>query len=255
MKKSFLLIAALALVLVGCEKKEDVKPVKVLATVSSFEDISLQPESVLHLDPNDDPYFKSGDCYFMQDVADYTELGYGIIYSGNVVSNKTSKTYEGDYDNDKCITGKAHSGNNFVVWTTSYSNLGMIVLPERAQVPGFYVNNTPWVVDAILNGDGMSQDGDEIGLPFGANDYFTLEIYGLLVNEKAEKEEDQVKVAGKIEFDLARGTSYVQDWTYVALSKLGEVDAIQFNLVGSKHNASGLTTPAYFCYDDFGAKE
>ncbi len=249
MKKSFLLIAALALVLVGCEKKEEVKPVKVLATASDFEDIDLQPESVLHLDPNDDPYFKSGECYFMQEAADYTESGYGIVYSGNIVSNKTSKTYEGDYDNDKCITGKAHSGNNFVVWTTSYSNLGMIVLPERAQVPGFYVNNTPWVVDAILNGDGMTPGA------FGADDYFTLEISGLLMDEKAENGEYQVKVAGKIEFDLARGTSYVQDWTYVALSKLGEVDAIQFNLVGSRQNAGGLTTPAYFCYDDFGAKE
>lgn len=250
MKKSFLFVAALALTLVACDKKDQNEPeqVKVLE-VATFENINMPAESVLHLDSTD--AFLSGGYYFVQDVQDYGE--WGVYYFGNVVSNKTSKTYDGDYDNDKSISGGAYEGKNFVVWYASYYGLDYIILNERAVVPGMYVNNTPWVVDAILNGDGMSIDGEETGLPFGDNDFFTLTISGAQLD--TVNAENPIKITKTINFDLARGKNYVKDWTYVDLSALGEVDIVKFTLTGSKQNASGLTTPAYFCFDNFGAKK
>lgn len=215
--------------------------------VATFEDVQLDSlESVLHLDSTS--YFASGNYYFVQEVQDYG--AWGVYYFGNVVSNKTSNTYDGDYDNDKSISGGAFDGDNFLVWTSSYNGYDYIMLPVRSVVPGMYVNNTPWVVDAIMNGDGMSVEQDSlIGQPFGENDYLTLVIGGI----QLDLANDTSYVTGVMQFGLASGSTYIQDWTYVDLSSLGEVDIIQFLLVGSKQNAMGLTTPAYFCIDNFGA--
>ena len=232
MKKSFLFVAALALTFAACQPNEP----EVDATVATFENIELAEESVLHLSETGE--IESGNYRFQQEVADYGE--YGLYYFGSIVSNKKGNTYDAYGDSDKSASGGAYKGKNFVVWTTSYNGLDRVFLKQAAVVPGFYVNNTAWVVDAILNGDGMSEGA------FGEGDYFTLTINAYLNGEAVNNE---VKV------DLAKGTSYIKDWTYVDLSSLGEVDVITFSLASSKFNDYGMTTPAYFCIDNFGAKK
>ncbi len=204
--------------------------------VADFENIQLAEESVLHL--NETGLIQSGSFSFNQEVADYGEAG--VYYFGNVVSNKTGNTYDFYADSDKSAKGGAYEGNNFLVWTSSYTGLDRIQLLEAAVVPGMYVCNTAWVVDAILNGDGMSSDQ----APFGENDWFKLTVHGYLNGEE---------VNAKVDVALATGTSYIADWTYVDLSGLGEVDEISFALSSSKKNDYGMTTPAYFCIDNFGA--
>ncbi len=235
MKKSFFFVAALALTFAACNQNEP----ELDKSVATFENIELAEESVLHLSRTGE--IESGNYRFQQEVADYGAAG--VYYFGSIVSNKKGKTYDFYADSDKSASGGAHSGKNFVVWTYSYSDFDRIFLKEAAVVPGFYINNTAWVVNAILNGDGMSEDG---GKPFGANDYFTLTINAYLNGQAVNNE---VKV------DLAKGTSYIKDWTYVNLSSLGEVDVLTFTLSSSKQNTLGMTTPAYFCIDDFGAKK
>lgn len=207
--------------------------------VATFEDVEIgAPESVLHLDATGS--IQSGSFGFKQEVADYGESG--VYYFGNVVSNKTGNTYDFYADSDKSAKGGAYEGDNFLVWTYSYTGLDHIQLLEQAVVPGMYVCNTAWVVNAILNGDGMSSDQ---GAPFGENDWFKLTVHGYL---------NGVEVNAKVDVALATGTSYIADWTYVDLSGLGEVDEISFVLSSSKQNEYGMTTPAYFCIDNFGAE-
>lgn len=215
--------------------------------VATFEDVTLPgEESVLHLDSTG--YFNSGNYYFVQEVQDWGD--YGVYYFGNIVSNKSDNIYASYLDAEKSASGGAYEGDNFLVWTQSYYGYDMIMLPVRSVVPGMYVNNTAWVVDAILHGDGMSVEGDTVGLPFGEDDFFTLYIGGL-----QRVTADSAAVVSAIAVDLARGTNYIQDWTYVDLSQLGQVDAVKFALTSSKQNASGMTTPAYFCIDNFGAAD
>lgn len=234
MKKSFLFVAALALVFASCENNDP----EYDASVATFENIELAKESVYHM--SETGTFKSGNYEFQQEV---NVSDWGTYYFGNIVTNKTSNEYKGDNQNDMSASGGAHSGKNFVVWTGSYAGIDGIKLSEAAVVPGFYVNNTPWVVSAILNGDGMSDDG---GKPFGAEDFFTLTVTATL---------NGVAVNHEVKVDLAKGTSYIKDWTFVDLSTLGKVDAIKFTLSSSKKNSYGMTTPAYVAFDDFGAKK
>ena len=233
MKKSILFVAALVMTFTACQKNE---PEKALA-VADFENINLAAESVYHM--SESGIFESGDFRFQQEV---NVSDWGTYYFGNIVSSKTGKTYDEYADSDKSAAGGAHAGQKFVVWTGSYAGLDSVFLKEAAVVPGFYVCNTPWVVEAILNGDGMSDDG---GAPFGDNDYFTLTIHGSL-NGKA--------VNSEVTVELAKGKTYIQEWAYVDLSSLGKVDAITFSLASSKKNSFGMTTPAYFAFDDLGAK-
>ena len=150
MKKSFLFLAALALTFAACQPKYDVED----KTVATFEEAAVAPaetESVNHL--AETGTFTSGNFEFTQEVS---VSDWGTYYYGNVVTNKTSNEYKGDFQNDMSAKGGAHGGKNFVVWTASYMGADGVRLKQAAVVPGFYVCNTPWVVDAVLNGDGMS---------------------------------------------------------------------------------------------------
>ena len=239
MKRSFFFVAALALVFASCENTA--VPDQFVAT---FEEATVTPpaaDSILLL--SESGTIESGNFKFEQEVADYGS--WGVYYFGSVVSNKKGRNYAYYADSYKSAAGGAFRGNNYVVWTNSYAGVDRVVLKEAAVVPGMYVCNTTWVVDAILNGDGMSEEAAGKGLPFGDDDYFELVVTGSLNGAKT----------GEITFDLARGKHYVQNWTYVDLSPLGKVSALKFTLQGSKHNSGGLTTPAYFCIDNFGAKK
>ena len=240
MKKSFLFVAAMALTFAACTPSYDVED----KTVATFEEAAITPastESVLHLAQTGT--FESGNFIFEQEVS---VSDWGTYYFGNIVSNKTDGTYKDDYDNDKSSVGGAYQGKNFAVWTSSYTGNDKVKLKQAAKVPGMYVCNTPWVVKAILSGDGMSVDGDKIGTPFGENDFFLLTITGSLEGKAVDS---------SVEFYLAKGTNIVPTWTYVSLSKLGKVDELQFALSSSKKNDYGMTTPAYFAFDNLGAKK
>jgi len=43
----------------------------------------------------------------------------------------------------------------------------------------------------------------------------------------------------------------LNEWIYVDLTVLGEVDSLQFSLTSSDTGAVGMNTPAYFCIDNF----
>ena len=46
----------------------------------------------------------------------------------------------------------------------------------------------------------------------------------------------------------------INDWRYVDLSGLGKVKTIGFEMSSSDTGDWGMNTPAYFCFDNFGAE-
>ena len=232
MKKSFLFVAALALTFVACNQEVEDK------TVATFEEAAITPaqESVYHL--RQTGTFTSGIYEFTQEVADYGDLG--VYYFGNVVSNKSDNKFKDYLDAEKSAKGGAYKGNNFLVWTSSYTGADGIKLTQAAVVPGMYVCNSAYAYSSMTKGD------DIAGAPFGADDWFLLTVHGALEGKA---------VNAQVEFYLAKGTNILKEWTYVDLSSLGKVDAISFTLTGSRTGQYGLNTPAYFCIDEFGAKK
>ena len=232
MKTKLYLIPLLA-AFVACQPTYEVED----AFVATFEEASIAPDSLesFAVLPASGT-FESGNFVLQQEVQDYGE--YGVYYFGNVVSNQTDNTYAYHTDAYKSAAGGAYQGKNYIVWTGSYEGYDKISLKTPAVIPGMYVCNTTWVVDAIKNGDSMVPE------PFTDNDYFLLTIKGLHNGTSV----------GTVEFYLAQGKNYVAEWTYVNLTSLGEVDEISFALSGGKSNDYGMSTPAYFCIDNLGSK-
>ena len=53
--------------------------------------------------------------------------------------------------------------------------------------------------------------------------------------------------------NLAAEGKYINQWTWVDLSELGEIDAITFSMSSSDESNGYMNTPAYFAMDNFGS--
>ena len=231
MKKSFFFVAALALTFVACEPKGDVAD----SFIATFEEAAISPDSTnseFKLDTTGT--FQSGAFTFKQ-----TAMPSSSYYSCNVVSNHTDTTFVDWNDAWKSIAKGAHAGRNYAVWNMDYYGADTITLKSAAVIPGFYVTNTVYAYNSITKGDDWTT-------PFEEGDWFLLTINGSLEGQAVET---------PVTFYLAKDTNVVTEWTYVDLSSLGKVDAISFTLTGSRTSYGYLSTPAYFCIDDLGAKK
>ncbi len=164
---------------------------------------------------------------------------------GHAVSNYTDMDLtHGDFNHQLAVyaAGGRNGSKNFCVHNgnvaegDTYSKRPAICFKDGIErvVDHMWVMNTTYVVNAIVNGDGQSPE-------FGEGDFLKAIAIGI----DAAGEE-----TGRCEIFLAKDTDYLKEWTKWELASLGKVAKIEFNIEGSKHNAWGLTTPAYFAYDD-----
>ena len=193
--------------------------------------------------------WKSGNFTFVS----YNDDSWGPSYYFDVtVSNLQNKEYSpmNPYADQYSAAGKAAQGSNYAVWYTNYYGNSNIVLDEPKVLTGMAVTNTTWLVDVVLNGDGMSVEDAGTGLPFHAGDYYKLIVTGYKNKEAGES----------VEFYLADFRAnqegqkwyYAENWQWLDLSPLGEVDEIGFAVESTKKNSFGCTTPTYFCFDNLG---
>ena len=116
---------------------------------------------------------------------------------------------------------------------------------EDQTVSGFYITNTAWVVKSILEGDGY-------GDAFTTGDYLKLTITA--TNSEGETKTLDVYLADYTSENEA-DHYYLSDWTWVSLEELGAFSTLSFTMDSSRKNDWGVTTPTYFCMDDFNGTE
>jgi hypothetical protein len=121
----------------------------------------------------------------------------------------------------------------------SFGDVDTIKLAQATTIPGFYVTNCIYTYNSMKYGDSYA------GKPFETGDYLKLIIYGIRDNVMKDS----------VEFYLGTATKLVDEWTYVDLTALKEVDGITFKLIGTRMSYGYLNTPAYFAFDNLGAKE
>ena len=114
---------------------------------------------------------------------------------------------------------------------------------EPVVVPGFYITNSSYAYSSLTGGDPYAKK-------FGLGDWFKLTITGY---------DSHDEVTGTKEYYLAdlrdADKAYViNDWRYVDLSGLGKVHKMNFELSSTDNGDYGMNTPAYFCFDNFGAE-
>lgn len=141
--------------------------------------------------------------------------------------------------------GAGESANYGVAYVYTQPSLTVTNHAEGDSIRGCYLTNTAWVEDAILNGDGMST----VPGGFAEGDYFKLTAKGLDQNGNVTSEAVYYLADYRPENNADR--YYLDTWQWFDLRSLGKVRNVTFSLESTKKNSYGMTTPAYFCIDNF----
>jgi len=213
--------------------------------VATFEEIEIGAEGHMSVSTEDDEdrtEFTSGDFEFatgcMVDYASWWFFGY---------ANSTDTKYETLDDQWNNIVGGGYDGsaNYGVAYASSYygpCNVTVLNHADGIEVPGFYITNSAYAHSSMTNGDAYAKK-------FAKDDWFKLTITGY---------DADGEVTGTKDFylaDLRDDKAYIiNDWRYVDLSGLGKVKKLGFALSSSDNGDWGMNTPAYFCFDNFGAE-
>jgi hypothetical protein len=274
-KLSTILILALVLMSVyGCDKgKDDNNPAADVAAVdqsgpqdvleetnvsmpdatvgplaqADFDDVELGADSFW--DGSDESgAITSGGVTFLNNYN--TEY---MSWDGYAVSNMTDTTTPGWNNQFSAITGSGHDGSANYGIGYDGTPLGAATTTfiisdakEGLVVGGLYVTNATYPYLSMLEGDELSKKfGGETG---SDPDWFKLTLTGLDKDNTA---------CGTVEFFLADFTSespaedyIINEWTFVDLTSLGPVVAVEARLSSSDIGEWGMNTPAYFAIDN-----
>lgn len=254
MKKGFVLFAAIALVMMSCEKEPDYT-----LSVVDFEDaISTYLASSEY-----------GDNLYNEVYPDYidveSDLKIGLASSGAWSFNGTFLSQRNNIDTagylNQCSAfykdaSTGFGGNNgsktfavsygynsedYLYGSDSRTFLGFNTGTTEKVFDHFYVNNTTYAALSMRDGDASSP-----ALTTANADWFKLVITGIDA-EGAETGEIEFYLA---DFRTASSAGIVTEWTKVDLSSLGEVNKLRFDLQSSSTGDYGMNVPGYFCFDD-----
>ncbi len=221
---------------------------------ATFEELTLAPESAYNGAGVDGETVT--DSWGSQVVKSaFTSGGYRFTtlynaaygsWSGFAVSNETSTEYATYADQYRNCVGTGYQGSaNYAVVYPSDMHEAVEVIGDPQVISGMYITNSAWNVSAYTVGDGMTPGafttGDWCKLTITGNhaddSQSTLEVY--LADYRSENEGNHY---------------YIKQWQWVDLSALGEVKSVNFTISSSRNNDWGMTTPGYFCMDNFGGE-
>ena len=222
------------------------KNVDLALDIATFEDITVPADGHMSVSTEDDDErteFTSGDFEFatgcMHDWSYWYWFGY---------ANQTDTKYETLDDQWKNVVGGGYDGssNYGVAYAAAFNGpcyVNVLNYSEGVVVPGFYITNSSYAHSSMSNGDGFAKE-------FGKGDWFKLTITGYDAND-VETGTKEYYLADLRDADKAY---IINDWRYVDLSGLGKVKKLSFELSSTDNGSSGMNTPAYFCFDNFGAE-
>ena len=213
--------------------------------IATFEEIEVPADGHMSVATEEDDErteFVSGGYEFATGCMSDWDYWYWFGYA-----NRTKNTFETLDDQWNNVVGGGYDGSaNYGVAFAAEFNGPCYVTPlseEPVVVPGFYITNSSYVYNSLTGGDSFAKK-------FGLGDWFKLTITGYDADDE---------VTGTKEYYLAdlrdaEKAYIINDWRYVDLSGLGKVAKLGFELTSTDNGAYGMNTPAYFCFDNFGAE-
>lgn len=221
---------------------------KAQQSVVTFEEVELNAD-LIYNGADEEGGFSLGGFTFNNNY--FAEWSY---WSGVGVSGRTETSFS-SYLLDQFNSAVGHGVNGSEKYAVVYPQGETIDVDDEAGavINGMYVTNNAWAVDAILHGDGYAgtdPNGNSYAADegFRTGDFFLLQVIGLHADETA----DTIDVyLADFRSENEAEHFYLNDWKYVDLTPLGTVTAITFRMDSSRGNSWGMTTPGYFCMDNF----
>ncbi len=228
----------------GAEGTEVLPEANVLIT-ADFENLEIGAEGHMSVATEEDDErteFTSGSFTFASGCISSYDYWYFFGYA-----NCTETKFESLDDQWNNVVGGGYDGSsNYGVGYVADFNgpcYATVNIDGGAVVPGFYITNSSYTYNSLTGGDSYSKK-------FDLGDWFLLTITGYDADDQ---------VTGTKEYYLAdlreADKAYIiNDWRYVDLSGLGKVQKLSFELSSTDNGSWGMNTPAYFCFDNFGAE-
>ena len=216
-------------------------------TTATFEDFNLDPESYLN-NAGVDGGFENGHIFLNNN---YHPSWDG--WDGWAISNTTDTTTPGFMNQFSAITGGgAENSETFAVtFVLGHSIIQLTDAAKGGVVEGFQITNATYPYLSMLEGDGFAKKfGGETG---DDPDYFLLTIKkyfeGNLSNDSIDFFLADYRFADNSQDYI------VNDWTYIDLTSLGNVDSLHLTLSSTDTGQFGMNTPGYFCIDNFTTRD
>ena len=228
------------------------------ATVATFEDLTLEPESSWW-GPADNAEevagaygtewvgtFKSGSYEFVNSVNPAWGSWMGCSYSNMTATSFES--YEKDQWNSAAGHGAAGSANYGVIYGSSTPMEIIKVLDgdtEGRIIAGMNITNSAWVVECVKNGNGAAnkfKQGSWFKVIFTGTkaDKSTASVDYYLADYRSENEADW---------------TCLTDWAWIDLSSLGKVVSLSVSFDGTDKSYGYLNTSTYVCIDNVGCEK
>jgi len=242
MKKIYINILAIGIILFYAKVNAQ--------TISTFENITLAVDTFKN---GSDRLggFTSGNAFFVNH--------YDTVYKswdGFAISDKRDSTTSG-YGNQYsalAATGYNNSANYAVGYYSSFlpMRIKLIGAAKGKQLSGFYITNSTYAYLAMKNGGTYNK---KFGGSTGKDpDWFKLRIKGYRNGGQLSDSTDFY--LADFRFMDSTKNYFIKSWTWLDLTKLGNVDSIDF-IMSSTDTAGGfgMNNPAYFCIDNFTTRD
>lgn len=179
-----------------------------------------------------------------------TYMGSATYFSDvQAVNYLGSYTPAGSEEYLQSAAAGAAQGKNYAVWNASMdmntweANNQQVDLCVPTTLTGMAVTCDRHAINSITLGDAYCRK-------FAQDDWYMLKIIGW---------KDGVQT-GYVDFYLADYRTpgnwyYVENWQWVELASLGEVDHLSFEMYSTDSSMWGMNTPAYFCFDNLGGNK
>ena len=213
--------------------------------VATFEELEVPASGHISVETEEDDErteFVSGDYEFATGCMSDWDYWYWFGYA-----NRTETKYESLDDQWNNIVGGGYDGsaNYGVAFAAAFNGPCYVSVLSDAPVvvPGFYITNSSYAYTSMAEGDSFAKK-------FELGDWFKLTITGYDADDEVTGTKDYYLA----DFRDAATAYIINDWRYVDLSCLGAVSKIGFELSSTDTSDFGMNTPAYFCFDNFGAE-
>jgi hypothetical protein len=166
-------------------------------------------------------------------------------YSGRTNGSTDSNASAGWSNQYSAVAGGAQDGNVYGVgYVSAWDPAPKITFGGVIDIDGFYVTNTSYTYWSMAEGDAFAK---QFGTGADPNDWLLLTTTGLDASGDPTGTVDFYLA----DFRFANGNDdyIVGEWTWVDLSSLGEVKALEFAMGSSDVGAFGINTPTYFAMD------
>lgn len=211
-------------------------------TISDFENLDLDVTGFLNGSDGSGGY-QSGNLFFPNNF-DQTYSS----WSGWAISNVTDNTTPGFGNQYSAITGtgQALSKNYATSFSFGANRVQLIDAAEGNKMKGMYVTNNTYTYFSMRDGDAFSK---KFGGATGDDpDYFLLTIKGV---RNGEVTLDSINFyLADYRFEDNSMDYLVDEWSFINLDLLGEIDELLFSLSSTDNGQFGMNTPAYFCVDN-----